>query len=82
MDFLDIEYRDFTVIGSKIAVPIKEGRLVLFPAWLSHSVPVNVSDAERVSISFNIMFTDYTESMSPTLWEKGSAPIRKKARPA
>jgi hypothetical protein len=67
---------------SKIAVPVKEGRLVLFPAWLSRSVPVNVSDAERVSISFNIMFTDYTESMSPTLWEKGSAPISKKARPA
>lgn len=64
--------------GSKIAVPVKEGRLVLFPEWLNHSVPVNVSDAERVSISFNIMFTDYTESMSPTLWEKGSAPIRKK----
>jgi ectoine hydroxylase-related dioxygenase (phytanoyl-CoA dioxygenase family) len=82
VDFLDIEYRDFTVTGSKIAVPVKEGRLVLFPAWLNHSVPVNVSDAKRVSISFNIMITDYTESMSPTLWEKGSAPIRKKhARP-
>ena len=82
VDFLDIEYRGFTVTGSKIPVPVKEGRLVLFPAWLNHSVPVNVSDAERVSISFNIMFTDYTESMSPTLWEKGSAPIRNKARPA
>jgi uncharacterized protein (TIGR02466 family) len=64
--------------GTKVTIPAKEGRLVLFPAWLSHSVPVNVSDGERVSISFNIMFTDYTESMSATLWEKGSTPIRKK----
>ena len=67
--------------GTKVTVPAKEGRLVLFPAWLSHSVPVNVSDAERVSISFNIMFSDYTETMSATLWEKGSAPIRKKTAP-
>ena len=36
-----------------------EGRLILFPAWLSHEVEPNLSDAEgdaavRISISFNL----------------------------
>jgi hypothetical protein len=36
-----------------------EGRIILFPAWLSHDVEANMTDAEgpagdRVSVSFNI----------------------------
>ena len=62
--------------ANNVSVPVKEGRLILFPAWLNHSVPVNQSDHERVSISFNIMFTRFMETMSPTLWRKGSAPFR------
>ncbi len=62
--------------GNKVAVPVMPGRLVIFPSWLSHSVPANTSADERVSISFNIMFTHYTETMSGTLWKKGSARIR------
>lgn len=62
-------------VGNEIKLEVKEGRLVLFPAWLSHSVPVNRSTQERVSISFNIMFTDFTNAMSRPLWT-GTAPTK------
>lgn len=62
--------------GNKVSVPVMPGRLVIFPAWLSHSVPANVSAEDRVSISFNVMFTQFTETASGTLWTKGSAPLR------
>lgn len=61
--------------SSNLTVPVNAGRLILFPAWLSHEVMTNQSDEERVSISFNVMFRNYTETMSPTLWRKGSAPL-------
>lgn len=31
----------------------KAGRLVLFESWLKHEVPANLSDEERISVSFN-----------------------------
>ena len=61
--------------GNNVNVPVKEGRLILFPAWLSHEVPVNQTEYDRVSISFNIMFTNFTDTMSQTLWRKGTAPV-------
>ncbi|MBM3643021.1 MAG: hypothetical protein FJX02_01575 [Alphaproteobacteria bacterium] len=51
----------------------REGRMVLFPAWLKHTVPTNVGDSDRVSIAFNLMFEDFTEKMSPPLWEGNMA---------
>jgi len=33
-----------------------QNRLMLFPSWLKHYVPVNETDTNRVSISFNVMF--------------------------
>jgi len=33
----------------------KEGRLVLFPSWLTHRVSVNRTDEERISIAFNLV---------------------------
>ncbi len=47
----------------------KEGMLLLFPAWLVHSVPVNTANERRISISFNINFTDFTRQISPASWE-------------
>ena len=44
------------------------GRLLVFPAWLQHSVSASAAECERVSVSFNVMFTDYTRAMSPPLW--------------
>ena len=35
--------------------PAKTNRLILFPSWLQHYVPVNKSDKDRYSIAFNVM---------------------------
>ena len=32
----------------------KKNRLLIFPAWLQHHVKANLSDEDRISISFNI----------------------------
>ncbi len=44
------------------------GTLLLFPAWLAHSVDPNESAEERVSVSFNMMFPGYAEAMSKPMW--------------
>jgi len=35
------------------SIPMDEGELVIFPSYLSHCVPPNLSKTERVSLSFN-----------------------------
>ena len=50
-------------------IGVEEGTLVIFPAWLQHSVPPNMSDGERISVAFNIMFTSFSEKMSRPQWE-------------
>lgn len=50
-------------------VRVKAGRLLLFPAWFVHSVSMNQSDQLRISISFNIMFSAFAETMSQPKWE-------------
>ena len=40
----------------------------VFSAYLHHSVDTNRSEKERVSISFNIMFSAFTENLSKPLW--------------
>jgi uncharacterized protein (TIGR02466 family) len=52
----------------QVVVRVKDGTLLLFPAWLQHSVDENTSGQERVSISFNIMFSAFTENLSKPLW--------------
>jgi uncharacterized protein (TIGR02466 family) len=49
-------------------LPVREGRILLFPSWMVHSVDVNRSDSERISIAFNIMFTQFAEKMAHPLW--------------
>ncbi len=60
--------------GNSITFEVKAGRMILFPAWLRHSVPVNRSNADRISIAFNLMVKDYLEEASPPLW-RGTVPI-------
>tara|TARA_B100001109_G_scaffold244910_1_gene232053 strand:+ start:86 stop:700 length:615 start_codon:yes stop_codon:yes gene_type:complete len=36
-------------------VPALENRIIIFPSWLQHHVPVNKSDKVRSSIAFNVM---------------------------
>ena len=50
--------------AGKITLDIKPGTLMLWPSWFRHSVPPNPSDKDRITISFNMMFASYTETMS------------------
>jgi len=49
-------------------VRVKNGTLLIFPSYLQHSVDANTGEEERISISFNIMFTSFTDNMSKPLW--------------
>lgn len=55
--------------AGKVRVQADAGTLVLFPAWLQHSVDPNPSGESRISIAFNIMFSLFAEKMSPPRWE-------------
>ncbi len=55
-------------ITDQVTVTVRNGTLLLFPAWLPHSVPPNESKEHRISVSFNVMFSSYTETMSKPLW--------------
>jgi len=55
--------------GNEAVVEARAGRLVIFPAWLSHRVPPNRSHNDRISVSFNVMFPNFTERMSPPKWQ-------------
>ena len=46
----------------------REGMMLLFPAWLHHSVAGNSGESERVSISFNIMFEQFGEKFAQPKW--------------
>ena len=54
--------------SDQVVVKVSDGTLLVFPSWLQHSVDPNRSNGERLSISFNIMFSAYTERMSQPLW--------------
>lgn len=50
------------------SIRVMPGRLVLFPAWPVHSVPPNRSDSLRISISFDIMFNNFAETVARPKW--------------
>ncbi len=52
----------------QVVVKVRDGTLLLFPAWLEHSVDANRSAGERISVSFNMMFPAYAETLSGPLW--------------
>jgi len=52
----------------QVVVKVRNGTLLLFPAYLHHSVDPSRSEPERVSLSFNIMFSSFTENLSKPLW--------------
>ena len=52
----------------QVVLKVEEGTLLVFPAWLMHSVDPNRSDRLRISASFNAMFSSYGENMSQPLW--------------
>jgi len=52
----------------QIVVRVKDGTMLVFPAYLQHSVDASASEEERISISFNIMFSSFTKNLSKPLW--------------
>jgi uncharacterized protein (TIGR02466 family) len=58
----------------QVVVTVKDGLLLLFPAWLPHAVDPNRSDRIRISIGFNIMFPAYAERMARPSWVPGRRP--------
>ena len=52
----------------QVVVEIGTGTLLVFPAWLPHSVDANRSENPRISVSFNIMFASFAETMGEPLW--------------
>ncbi len=52
----------------QVVVSVENGTLLLFPAYLQHSVDAHNSEKERVSVSFNLMFSSFTENFSKPLW--------------
>ena len=45
------QYNTFN--SATFMLPMKKGELILFPSNLTHSVPTNVGEEERISLSFN-----------------------------
>jgi uncharacterized protein (TIGR02466 family) len=58
----------------QVVVRIKDGTLLMFPAWLRHAVDPNRSDRTRISLGFNIMFSAYAEVMALPSWAPGRRP--------
>lgn len=52
----------------QVVVRVRDGTLLLFPSYLKHSVDSNSSGEERISISFNIIFSQFTETLTRPLW--------------
>ena len=54
--------------ADQVVVAIRSGTLLLFPSWFQHSVEANQGKRERISISFNIMFSAYADNLSKPMW--------------
>jgi uncharacterized protein (TIGR02466 family) len=52
----------------QVVVNVSKGTLLMFPAYLSHSVSRNESGQPRISVSFNLMFSLFAENLSEPLW--------------
>jgi uncharacterized protein (TIGR02466 family) len=60
--------------ADQVVVTVADGTLLLFPAWLQHSVDPNRSDRVRISMSFNVMFAGHAELTARPLWQPGRRP--------
>jgi uncharacterized protein (TIGR02466 family) len=52
----------------QVVIKVADGTLLLFPSYLEHSVNPNESTEERISVSFNIMFSSFAQNLSKPLW--------------
>ncbi len=52
----------------QVVVRVTAGSLLMFPSFVEHSVDANPSEEERVSVSFNVMLSSFTEKLAKPLW--------------
>lgn len=52
----------------QVVVRVKCGTLLLFPSYLQHSVDANSGDPIRASVSFNLMFPEFTAALRKPMW--------------
>ena len=52
----------------QVSLDVSDGMLVMFPAWLNHSVAPNRSAITRISVAFNLMFPEFGTKMASPLW--------------
>ncbi len=53
---LQPQQKKYTIYNStRHSLPAQVNRMILFPSWLSHFVPINYSKVDRISIAFNVM---------------------------
>ena len=45
-------------LGERKVIKTQEGMLLLFPGWLQHGVETNTTDSSRMTLSFNISFSE------------------------
>jgi uncharacterized protein (TIGR02466 family) len=55
----------------EVVLRVTEGTLLIFPAFLPHSVDAHEGAELRISFSFNLMFEAYAETMGRPSWEAG-----------
>jgi len=53
---------------NQVVVRVRSGTLLIFASWLEHSVDANLNPAERVMVSFNVMWSSFAEQLSQPLW--------------
>ena len=53
----------------QVVLRVHNGTLLVFPSWLQHSVDANAGESERISISFNVMFSSFSERLTRPLWQ-------------
>ena len=52
------------MVGKQHTITPKNGKIVLFPGWLSHKVELNTTDNIRISISFNYLRDNFKAKTS------------------
>ena len=58
-DGMKLDPKQYNILNSETFIlPCTAGELILFPSNLKHSVPINMGDEERISLSFNTFSID------------------------
>ncbi len=64
---------DSQLTSATVHVPVKSGVLIMFPSWLQHTVRENPMEETRVSLAFNVMFSNFIKAQSTPSWDWAAA---------